>query len=176
MRMPGGRRIAAYVTHPAGHSLQRARTGDGFLSLLSKTNHILPRVERGGYVLDQGPTVTVANSSRLELLWGKGWTAAGDSAMAFDPLSSQGVFHALYSGVTAARAVSAAISGDPLALDGYSCRLNAVFAEYMIKRKLFYSLERRWAENRFWQMARSVGPHPAQQSERRGRAGTQANA
>ena len=161
IRMPGGKRIAAFVTHPGGDSLQHARTFDGFLNLLSKTHHIMPRVNQGNYILDHGPTVTVANSSRLEILWGEGWTAAGDAAIAFDPLSSQGVFHALYSGLAAARAVSAAISGDTVALDGYAHRLDAVFAEYMIKRKLFYSLERRWAENQFWQAARSVG-YPTQ--------------
>ena len=157
LRMPNDNRIVVYVTHPGRSTMQLARTESGFLGLLSETNHVRRRLEECGYTLDNGPMVAVANSSRLEVLWGDGWTAAGDAGMAFDPVSSQGVFNALYSGVRAAQAVSAALSGDLLALDRYVHRLDAVFAEYMINRRLVYSLERRWSNGHFWQTALSVG-------------------
>jgi flavin-dependent dehydrogenase len=165
LRTPNGKRIVVYLTHPGGNTMQRARTKAGFLDLLSNTNHVVRRVQEGGYTLDHGPTTTVANSSRLKVLWGDGWTAAGDAAMAFDPLSSQGIFNALYSGVSAARAVSATLSGDSLAPDRYVQRLDAVFSEYMIKRTLFYSLERRRVDNHYSQTALCVGPHPVKGSQ-----------
>jgi flavin-dependent dehydrogenase len=165
LRIPHGKRIVVYLTHPGGNTMQHARTKVGFLDLLSNTNHVRRRVEECDYTLDHGPTATGANSSRLEVLWSHGWTAAGDAAMAFDPLSSQGTFNALYSGVFAAQAVSATLSGDSLALDRYVQRLDAVFSEYMIKRAMFYSLERRWVDNHYWQTALSVGPHPVKGSQ-----------
>jgi flavin-dependent dehydrogenase len=165
LRVPHGKRIVVYLTQPGGNTMQQARTKAGFLDLLSNTNHVIRRVKECGYTLEHGPTATVANSSRLEVLWGDGWTAAGDAAMAFDPLSSQGIFHALYSGVSAARAVSATLSGDSLASDRYVQRLDAVFSEYIIKRMLFYSLERRWVDNHYWQTALSVAPHPVKERQ-----------
>ena len=160
LRMPNDIRIVVHVTHPGGNTMQVARTESGFLRLLSNTSHVRRRLEGCGYRLDHGPTVAVANTSRLQVLCGDGWTAAGDAAMAFDPLSSQGVFNALYSGTRAAYAVSASLSGDSLALGRYVHRLDAVFAEYMINRRLVYSLERRWGYDHFWQTASSAGRIP----------------
>lgn len=162
-RVPNGRRVTVYLTHPDSDTVQRARTKSGFYGLLSATKHVLPRIERANYVLDHNPVATLANSSRLEVFSGEGWTSAGDAATAFDPLSSQGIFHALYSGVASARAVSASMSGDSLALSEYTRRLNAIFSEYLRNRNLFYCIEQRWLGSHFWQTAVGVCPSLAHQ-------------
>jgi hypothetical protein len=41
---------------------------------------------------------TAAHSSSLDPCIGDGWLAAGDASMTFDPLSSQGLLHALFTG------------------------------------------------------------------------------
>jgi hypothetical protein len=48
-------------------------------------------------ILESGPFVVVANNSRLDRLAGEKWLAVGDAAMAFDPLSAQGISKALHS-------------------------------------------------------------------------------
>jgi hypothetical protein len=45
---------------------------------------------------------TTAHSSVLEPCGSAGWLAAGDASMSFDPLSSQGLLHALFTGLAAA--------------------------------------------------------------------------
>lgn len=157
-RVPNGRRVTVYLTHPDSDTVQSARTKSGFYGLLSATKHVLPRIERANYVLDHNPAATLANSSRLEAFSGDGWTAAGDAATAFDPLSSQGIFHGLYSGVASARAVSASMSGDSLALSEYTRRLHVIFSEYLRNRNLFYCIEQRWLGSHFWQTAVGVRP------------------
>jgi flavin-dependent dehydrogenase len=52
------------------------------------------------------PQVSPAGGAWLDPVYGHGWIACGDAALAFDPLSSQGLPGALASGVAAAEAIS----------------------------------------------------------------------
>ncbi len=52
-------------------------------------------------------SITDAGGGRLERLHGTYWIACGDAAMSFDPLSSQGIYSAMVSGLSAARAILA---------------------------------------------------------------------
>lgn len=173
-RVPNGRRVVVYFTNPDGEFVQQVRTRTGFQTLLAETNHIQQRLANGNYVLQSDPTATAANSSHLEVSWGSGlqregsggrarnssptrsgkysggWLAAGDSTMSFDPLSSQGLFHALYSGIAASKALQSAMSGNSSALPAYQARLSAVYEIYQIRRKAFYATEQRWPQAAFW--------------------------
>ena len=60
-----------------------------------------------------------AHSSWIEAASGPGWLAVGDAALACDPLSSQGLFNALYSALMAANALRRALAGDTDALTDY---------------------------------------------------------
>lgn len=149
--VPGGNHIVAYLTDPSGEYVRSAKTGVGLLALLSKTRHIRRRFEINRLtVRSHAPIATAANSSRLGMCWGDKWAAAGDACMSFDPLSSQGLFHALYSGVVAGRALLETIAGDAEALARYQRRLDAVYDAYLCNREFFYSLEQRWPCNQFW--------------------------
>ena len=53
---------------------------------------------------------SAAHSARLQPLAGPAWFAAGDAACSFDPLSSQGLLNALYSGLAAAEAADRHLS------------------------------------------------------------------
>jgi flavin-dependent dehydrogenase len=61
---------------------------------------------------------------------GPGWLAVGDAALACDPLSSQGLFNALYSGLMAARALRSALAGDTDALADYDRTIARVVDAY----------------------------------------------
>ena len=81
---------------------------------------------------------------------GEGWLAAGDAALACDPLSSQGITTALYSGLDAGRALDAYLSGDGDALDRYAQGVAMIAAAYERNRRAAYAAEWRWRERPFW--------------------------
>ncbi len=153
--LPGGKRVVVYLTDADSEQVKRARTTAGFLSLLAETYHVAPSVEycRSSEV---APWATRANSSRLDKCWGPGWVAAGDASMSFDPLSSQGIFNALYSGIKAGQALQHGIRGDLSLLSSYEDRLRKIYSAYLSSRNVYYSLERRWPSSRFWQRRRNT--------------------
>jgi flavin-dependent dehydrogenase len=81
---------------------------------------------------------------------GAGWIAAGDAALAFDPLSSQGILTALYTGMRAAEAVVATHHGDRVALAHYAARIDAIAATYHQQLRQYYAIEQRWHDAPFW--------------------------
>lgn len=85
-----------------------------------------------------------ACGARLDRFGGRNWLATGDAALSFDPLSSQGIFNALYTGMKAASAVE---SGD---IGGYSDRLTQIRNSYLNKNQIYYAGEQRWLERSFW--------------------------
>lgn len=76
--------------------------------------------------------------------------AVGDAILAFDPLSSQGLFHALVSAESAAAAISRQLDGDPTAGLSYLTEMRQVQARYYAHLAATYAGPRRYAERRFW--------------------------
>ncbi|WP_440055518.1 NAD(P)/FAD-dependent oxidoreductase [Pseudoalteromonas sp. T1lg65] len=79
-----------------------------------------------------------ANSSRLEHLAGEGWYALGDAGMSFDPLSSQGMFHAMTSAIQLAElllqyGLTSRHSGKL-----FQSQMDRVWLRYLEHRALFY--------------------------------------
>jgi flavin-dependent dehydrogenase len=149
--LPGRSRVVVYLTDGDTRSGGKARTSQGFAALLGETEHVRARLEPHAYALEAGPFALPASSERLDRFAGDGWTAAGDAAMAFDPLSSQGILAALSSGLRAGRAVHARLSGRPEALHRYERKLDQIYTSYLTQRTLFYGYERRWDGSEFWQ-------------------------
>jgi len=100
-QLSNNRRVVAYHTDDTDPSSKLARKQDSFLELLNhQTTHISKTIVDGDYDLlpdTKYPRCTAANSSRLEPFCDEEerWYAVGDAAMAFDPLSSQGIITAL---------------------------------------------------------------------------------
>jgi flavin-dependent dehydrogenase len=90
----------------------------------------------------------------LERFHGEGWLAAGDAAIALDPLSSQGILSALYSGLKAAKAVIGVLAGDRDALLQYDVSILKLYTQFLRDRRLYYGVERRWPERLFWKTRR----------------------
>ena len=112
--------------------------------------HVRERLRAGGYTLSSRPQAVAAQTARLECSTGEGWLAASDAALTFDPLSSQGLFHALASGLCAARALEEELSGTGSALPQYAEECAPIFQTYLGRRAAFYDQERRWPGNGFW--------------------------
>jgi 2-polyprenyl-6-methoxyphenol hydroxylase-like FAD-dependent oxidoreductase len=161
---PCGGRMVAFLTdrdlaRPAGWL-----SGEGFRRRLEGTEHVRRAIAAGPPARASARLSTLrprggdASSAWLEPAAAPGWTAVGDAALSFDPLSSQGLFHALYTGLAGARAASAALAGDADALPRYAARLGAVRAAYLGHRAAYYALESRWADQPFWRR-RKATPH-----------------
>lgn len=152
--LPTERRVVVFFTDADTPAARTAQRLEGFSALLNKTLHIRKRLEELRYAMEGSPMVTSANAARLERVDGDRWLAAGDACAAFDPLSSQGILTALYSGLKAAIALDSYLKGDPEALSRYADNIDAVFDAYLKNHSLFYSYERRWPESPFWKSRR----------------------
>ena len=95
--------------------------------------------------------VVAANSSRLDCVCGHGWLAVGDAAMAFDPLSSQGLLQALASGIRAGETTVRFLAGEPTAMGKYTLKTDEIFKEYKRLHAVYYGREGRWPQSIFWQ-------------------------
>lgn len=93
---------------------------------------------------------TRANSYQMSAISGENWVAVGDAAMAFDPLSSQGLYNALRSAIEASRAVQQHFAGDRAALLDYAAREQQRFPRFLDMRSAYYGREMRWRDSAFW--------------------------
>lgn len=148
--LPTRQRVVVYFTDADMESGKAARYADGYIALLNQTEHVRSRLAEHKYTLSGGPWVISANTSRLEHFAGHGWLAAGDACASFDPLSSQGILTALYSGLKAGNAIHQRLKGNTVALYQYEQIVNSVYASYLRNRTAFYSYEQRWPESKFW--------------------------
>ncbi|KJB94285.1 hypothetical protein N826_10975, partial [Skermanella aerolata KACC 11604] len=148
--LPGCRRVLAFHTDadlPAatdacdGAALSRRAAARGFLS----------GVLAGSGFRAEGPAgFCTAHSTHLSPAAGDGWLAVGDAALGFDPLSSQGIFNALYTGLAAAEAADRHLAGDASALPDYQAGLTEIHDAYRVHLWAWYGLERRWHDRAFW--------------------------
>ena len=149
-RVPSGERVVAFLTDADLVDRARLLSEEGFLSALDETTHLRALLSPQGAVLRERPRGADAASARLDHFVGPGWLAAGDAALSFDPLSSQGITTALHSGMSAGRALGAHLAGEHQALEAYAAHLEAIHAAYGRHRAAFYGGERRWAHRPFW--------------------------
>ncbi len=143
--VPGRSRVVTFMTDsdlvPPG-----ARTPTGFQAALARAEHIAPLLRSGPIA----PQTEPAHGSRLDPPAGDGWLAVGDAALAFDPLSSQGILTALYTGMIGAQAVDVFLDDNTASLAEYTTRLTAIAAAYQRNRLHAYAGETRWPGQPFW--------------------------
>ena len=151
--LPTGRWIAVYMTD--ADLLQRGRGSwrAFWQARLQETTHTRARLET--LDLDAAPCAIAASSSRLDRVSGDRWFAIGDAAIARDPLSAQGLVHALASGMHAGEAAIRRLGGDAAAPDEYAARSDDLFREYTRLRAEHYAREQRWSQSDFWRRRHS---------------------
>ncbi|MGH4014156.1 MAG: NAD(P)/FAD-dependent oxidoreductase [Pseudonocardiaceae bacterium] len=148
--LPGGHRIFVYLTDSDLLDLGAARDVGCWLAWLSHTEHLRQIQQRFGYQVLAGPTVIAARSSTLRPAAGDGWLAAGDAAITFDPLSSQGIMTAIATGRQAAEAILGGRNGHPAAIESYLTSLDQLDREHLVRRVRYYAQENRWGNAAFW--------------------------
>ncbi len=116
---------------------------------MCKTRHLRGRLRQAEPLTR--PAVQAAYSHRLDHPVGEDWLAVGDAATTFDPLSSQGIFKALRSGLLASYAILDYFKGRRSGLERYRAALTQEYASYIETRRAYYGEERRWPHSPFWQ-------------------------
>ncbi|MEU9126238.1 FAD-dependent monooxygenase [Streptomyces sp. NPDC048506] len=158
--LPSRQRLVAYFTDP-DLPVAAARGAEPFRDRLLATRHISRRARPHGLTALRPPRRAPAHSAHLDRVHGDGWTAAGDAATAFDPLSSQGILTALYTGLSAGEAVDAHLHGDRAALAAYAAKVLTARTAYQHGHRVVHAQETRWADRPFWARRQRVSaPHP----------------
>lgn len=156
--IPAGR-LVAHLTDP-DLADPRLRTPEGFWHGITRTGHLRRRLDGYDPAAAPAPRWTAAHGLRLTPAAGDGWIAAGDAALAFDPLSSQGILTALHTGARAGQAVAACLA-DPgrtaAVLADYRGFLDGIETAYRGNHAQAYRQERRWPQHPFWERR-----HPGQ--------------
>ncbi|MEU3992103.1 FAD-dependent monooxygenase [Streptomyces platensis] len=147
--LPSRQRLVAYFTDP-DLPVAAARGAERFRRRLLATRHISRRARPHGLTTLRPPRRAAAHSAHLDRVHGDGWTAAGDAAAAFDPLSSQGILTALYTGLSAGQAVDARLHGDRAALADYAARVSTARTAYQHGHRAVHAQETRWPDRPFW--------------------------
>ena len=147
--LPGGENLVAFHTDSDLPAARCTRTVLGFQEQYSKAKGLKNRLGEidveGNEVMRQS-----ARSGGLDRPVGESWAAVGDAALCFDPISSQGIFHALYSGLMLGKAIDVYLNGDVEELAAYSKGLVRIADEQRRQRLAVYRSEMRFADSTFW--------------------------
>ncbi|MEP7339738.1 MAG: tryptophan 7-halogenase [Acidobacteriota bacterium] len=147
--LPGSGIVAAWMSDADIVRRHRLKDANRWFEQMQKTVHTKHRLLPAEPL--NKPELHAAYSHRLDRVTGDRWLAVGDAAMAFDPLSSQGVFKALRSGILASYAICDFFKGDSSGLEKYQSLAAREFDGYLKTRAEFYGQERRWPDSPFWQ-------------------------
>jgi flavin-dependent dehydrogenase len=146
--LPNGDRLVAFHGDADSPAIRRALRIGPVAAALD-----LPAMAEAMCSLDPAfaasPRLCAANSVARSAA-GDSWLAAGDSAMALDPLSSQGLFNALATGLEAGEATYASLCGDSDATRSYAARMSRIWQAYVGHHATFYGMEGRWPDAPFW--------------------------
>ncbi|GLQ98999.1 NAD(P)/FAD-dependent oxidoreductase [Dyella mobilis] len=155
--LPRHGRILAFYTDadlPAARSLRSRQ------QLLRRAHDYAPLAR---YLVDCGfqaaehHGVCAAHSVIQENVVDSAWLAVGDAAMAVDPLSSMGLFNALYTGLSGANAIYRChASDDNASFENYREQLNSIWRLYTEHLAGCYRLESRWQHLPFWRRRTGV--------------------
>jgi flavin-dependent dehydrogenase len=164
VRLPCGRRVLAF--HLDGHDPELSSLRHG-LALLAKARRqpllaeVLPA--EAGFALDSLVHGRPAGSAALDLAGLAaidGFYAVGDAAIAFDPIASQGLFHALASAEGVANAIDRQFAGQAQPQAAYIAELEAVYGRYRAHLQATYAGPQRFSSHSFW-ARRLAAPAPA---------------
>ena len=154
--LPGGGGVLAFHTDADRPAASETRSADGLLGR-AKRLRLLNEFATPSRWSAPRAGFCAASGSCLEPVAGPSWIAVGDAAQSYDPLASQGLFNALYTGLAAAENADRVLSGDKAALPGYIAELRNIRAAYEHHVAAWYGLERRWPQSPFWRRRHSAG-------------------
>ncbi len=132
----------------------------GLDQYFSELTNILPESEawlRGATGQTSGVSVRTAAPNRAAPAGGDDFLVVGDGMLALDPLSGNGIFYAIGSGLSAVPVINSLLKkpeDKDLALQFYQERLDNAFKAGCLMGREFYAAEERWPEEAFWKARR----------------------
>ena len=148
--LPSKRRALAFHTDADLPVARLLRSPGALLTAAMATTEIAAQLTAAGFVIDADIHTTAAHSAALQPAVGSRWCAIGDAALSFDPLASQGLFIAMYTGLAAALACDQRLAGNAAAFDDYGHDLRRIEAAYLQRLDFWYGQEKRWPDAAFW--------------------------
>ena len=148
--LPDGDRVLAFHTDSDSLAVRSLRSSRELLARAAQLPALSEAIEDARFEPTARLAVCAAHSANLAPAVGPGWLAAGDAALSFDPLSSQGLFNALFTGLAAAEATERSLSGDATASEEYTASLLAIDIANRRGLSEWYGLEQRFPESQFW--------------------------
>jgi 2-polyprenyl-6-methoxyphenol hydroxylase-like FAD-dependent oxidoreductase len=115
---------------------------------------------KAGFGPESQTRTTTAQSAVLEPPAGNSWLAVGDAAVSFDPISSQGLLNALFTGLAGAEAVERHLGGDAGSLASYTQLVREIRAIYQSNLRRCYLAEQRWPDVPFWRRRHQLAGKP----------------
>ena len=105
--------------------------------------------------------VTAANTCRMSQVAGSHWAAIGDAAVAFDPLSSQGMFNAMATAMQLSDLIKASDILNTESLPqrenqeksiehAYEKQIDSIWRHYLGHWQHYYQQEKRWLDQTYW--------------------------
>jgi flavin-dependent dehydrogenase len=155
--LPDGRRALAFHTDSDLESGASVRSAGALLRRAARLPGLSKVIAGARFDPDLQVGVTAAHGSTLAPTVGADWLATGDAALSFDPLSSQGLFHALYTGLAVAEAIDGLLAGRCESGREYVASLANIEATYRQRLAAYYGLERRWPGSTFWRRRHALG-------------------
>ncbi len=146
--LSGGRMMVVYMSDADLVRQNQLRNPVNWLAQVRQTEHTWARLQKAEPL--GTPSTYAAHTQRMSAITGDAWLAVGDAACTFDPLSSQGIYKALHSGIFAAYAILDWFKGQPEGLERYAALMGREFEQYLATRANYYDLEQRWPNSRFW--------------------------
>jgi flavin-dependent dehydrogenase len=144
-RIPNDERVVVFFCDGDLLPELGARSYDGFTRLMRRSTHIREFLA-GDCSIKRGPWVELGGISYLGDPAGDGWCAAGDAAVAVDPLASIGIIDAIDSGAAAAQVVLLGFKN----VDQYVRTILGRVRANIETRQSYYSMELRWSQAPFW--------------------------
>jgi flavin-dependent dehydrogenase len=149
--VPGGGMFAAFFTDADLLPSEASRRPEIVDPLLAAAPFTCARLESLGAVAPAVPwRVVVASTVTQERVAGDGWAAAGDAAIALDPLAGHGLTVALWSAIQTAAAARSWLRGDEGPLRTYQDAVATGMRRFIDDADRHYRAERRFREHAFW--------------------------
>jgi flavin-dependent dehydrogenase len=153
--LPGRRRVLAFHTDADLPAAEIARDRHALLGCAARHRELAALLANCGFAPTAISGFTAAHSSVLSPCAGPGWLAVGDAGLAFDPLSAQGLFNALFTGLAAAEAADRHLAGVEDAVPDYILTIDRIRDAYRRDLSVWYRHETRWPDNLFWRRRQS---------------------
>ncbi len=155
--------LQIFISSERGELPPKAKLNDFFTELAGEIPEAVGWLD-GARPRDGRVSVRAAAARLAGPAGGDDYLVVGDGAMALDPLSGNGIFYAIGSGLAAAPVINTLLNKPQdreAALRFHQQRIDVAFQGGCAMGREFYAAESRWPESRFWSLRRHWPPGAA---------------